>query len=116
MGAITAATPGGTSLRGGCGSIVSTVLGALLLAVGQRHGSDECLRLLAARSSGGVVPSRCSSTSSAAAVVATWALSRNPAPRARVLRSVSPGPGCAFGMGATLRAIAASSGSRVKRF
>ena len=33
MGAITAAILGGTSLRGGQGSIVGTVLGALLLAV-----------------------------------------------------------------------------------
>ena len=33
MGAITAAILGGTSLRGGQGSIVGTVLGALLLTV-----------------------------------------------------------------------------------
>ena len=33
MGAITAAILGGTSLRGGQGSIVGTVMGALLLAV-----------------------------------------------------------------------------------
>ncbi len=33
MGAITAAIIGGTSLRGGQGTIVGTVLGALLMAV-----------------------------------------------------------------------------------
>ena len=33
MGAITAAIIGGTSLRGGQGTIVGTILGALLMAV-----------------------------------------------------------------------------------
>lgn len=50
MGSITAAIRVGTSLRGGQGSIVGTILGALLLAVlCQRDRVNERLGLLAAR-------------------------------------------------------------------
>ena len=54
MGAITAAILGGTSLRGGQGSIVGTVCGnrSWYLVIGrscQRNSFDECLRFLATR-------------------------------------------------------------------